>query len=322
MLRTIKKQSRLNKLTALVSAAVLSLGMGCSKPNFDIPPEKRMLVENTSFDYNGISVFEKPVYSSNNSSKKKQSKMSCISNLIAANVVDIAVHESGHTIVHSAMGTDIDRSYFLPSIVTGVYPHVSTHHRDLCKADYIMYDNEGNVTNNIDPNGSILAMYSYDDGYSEKIKVKSIAELNDLLASRERELESKHIAGIIGGPVATLALAETSSYMLRRGNISKENQPLWATITLMSRAHALYAPFQQESSGGTKSDFSIISEHSGVEQGYFAAAGMLYTLLNHKRIAKEFRVAQGLETFETDKPYTFTVIPTFDSVNFSLSVNY
>lgn len=310
-MKMITKKSTLRSLGEIVSGAFLALMMGCSRPVFEAAPA---IIDVPSPDYSGITLVEKP--------RKKPSLLNYATNLIAADMVRLAAHESGHATAGTLSGLRVDEIYHLPSFLTGIHPHVSYCGGVQDHVTFTFYDEEGRVIGDFGRAAEIQINIFYKGGKCRQIRAENLDQINDILDEDEREREQAGLNSLIGGPLATMGLAESTSYMLRNGNVSEDTQAFWSTVALVSRADFLGSTFNRYSESGGRSDFNKISERTGVPQGYFAAAGVLYTALNHNRIAKEFRVAAGLETFDTDSPVSTVIFPIDRGVQIAMSLRY
>lgn len=116
----------------------------------------------------------------------------------------------------------------------------------------------------------------------------------------------------LAGPLGQRFFIEGINYNLRNGNVSPEAQQFWATTSLVARA-TLFETLLGAFKGNTENDFSVISRDTGVSPETMLGILALDTALNARRIAKEFNVALGRDTYKS-KPgkARFDIYPAYN----------
>ncbi len=158
----------------------------------------------------------------------------------------------------------------------------------------------------------------YDDGHTDFHGgwVRYTKESYDKLSNQEKALTS------IAGPAADIALAEIINYNLRKGNISPECQPFWATTSLMARCGPIWIAIK--SLGDNKmNDFYHFEKMAEIPKEIPIGLVALYTALNAKRIKKELNVALGKDTYPINGSNSrVDLVPNQNGLGVSYTLNF
>lgn len=133
---------------------------------------------------------------------------------------------------------------------------------------------------------------------------------------------SEHTMTYLAGPLGERLFVEAINYNLRNGNVSPRAQPFWATTSLIARAAILETIFGTLN-GDKINDFTVVSEDTGISPEAILGILALDTALNAKRIAKEFKVAIGKETYKTkQRKARFDAYPSHDGYSVAYTINF
>ncbi len=127
----------------------------------------------------------------------------------------------------------------------------------------------------------------------------------------------------MAGPLGERLFVEAINYNLRNGNIARNHQPFWATTSLMSRCLLIWSA-AGALEGKTQNDFYIISQNTGISPEELMGIVLLDAALNYKRMAKEFRVAIGRDTYPTnqEKKISIDVLPSPNGIGLSCAFSF